>query len=149
MQPATGNNGTFLPVFTAFRYYYVCLLFRTLVWDKNGTTYRGFADIAAALEKLVLLIWTSGETLGQRLLNGYERRANFFGPRFNLDFAILRTTVDVVHDIRHLGRSVRINGIKVVSRSFSRGKQPLKAANASDRNRACLFSQNEQTISAL
>ena len=48
--------GTFLPVFTAFRYYYVCLLFRTLVWDKNGTTYRGFADIAAALEKLVLLI---------------------------------------------------------------------------------------------
>ena len=56
LQPATGNNGTFLPVFTAFRYYYVCLLFRTLVWDKNGTTYRGFADIAAALEKLVLLI---------------------------------------------------------------------------------------------
>ena len=121
------------------------------MWDKNGTTYRGFADIAAALEKLVLLIRTSGETLGQRLLNGYQAcdERLFFGPRFNLDFAILRTTVDVVHDIRHLGRGVRINGIKVVSRSFSRGKQPLKAANASDRNRVCLFSQNEQTISAL
>ena len=77
------------------------------------------------------------------------RRATFFGPRFNLDFAILRTTVDVVHDIRHLGRGVRINGMKVVSGSFSRGKQPLKAASASDRNRVCLFSQNEQTISAL
>ena len=58
--------------------------------------------------------------------------SDFFGPRFNLDwsdemvkfiahFAILRATVDVVPDARHLGRGVRINGIKVVSRSFSKG----------------------------
>lgn len=69
--------------------------------------------------------------------------------KFIAHFAILRTTVHVVHDTRHLGRGVRINWIKVVSRSFSRGKQPLKAADASDRSRVCLFSENEQTISAL
>ena len=39
-----------------------------------------------------------------------------------------------------------IDGIKAMSRGISVGKQMLKFANTSYRDRVCLFSQNESTI---
>ena len=56
-------------------------------------------------------------------------------------------SIDLIHDTRHLCMRLRIDGILAVSRRFSRGKQWIKFANARNRGRVSLFSQNERTIS--
>ena len=49
-----------------------------------------------------------------------------------------------IHDPRTRSR---IDGIKVMARGISEGKQVMKFANTSNRGRVCLFYRNERTIS--
>ena len=50
------------------------------------------------------------------------------------------------HCDSHLCTRFRVDGIKVTSRDTSGGKQNIKFANAINRGRLCLFSQNETAI---
>ena len=54
--------------------------------------------------------------------------------------------IDIIYDTRHLCSPFRIDGTKAMSRGISGGKQVIKFANASNRGRLCLFSQNEMTV---
>ena len=50
------------------------------------------------------------------------------------------------HGDSYLCTRFRVDGIKVISRDISGGKQKIKFANVINRGRLCLFSQNETTI---
>ena len=55
-------------------------------------------------------------------------------------------TKTIIHDTRHLCTRFTIDGIKAISRGTLGGKQKVKFANAINRGRLCLCSQNETTI---
>ena len=47
--------------------------------------------------------------------------------------------IDLIHDARHLCTRLRINGIKLMSRGISGGKQVIKFTNTSNSGRVCSF----------
>ena len=49
-----------------------------------------------------------------------------------------RKTEPRIHDTTHLCRRLRTDGIKIMSHSFSGGKQVIQFANAINRGRVCL-----------
>ena len=51
--------------------------------------------------------------------------------------------IDLIHDTRHLCTRLRTDGIKIMSRGFSGGKQTIKFANARNRGRVCLIQRTE------
>ena len=53
-------------------------------------------------------------------------------------------TIDLIHDTRHLCKRSKIDGIKAMSRGISKGKQVIKFANTSNRDRVCLFYQTRR-----
>ena len=73
---------------------------------------------------------------------------NYCGDNFYLQWKACYT-IDIINDTRHLCTRLGIDGVNVMSRGFSRGKQLIKFANTSNRGRVCLFSQNELTISVI
>ena len=54
--------------------------------------------------------------------------------------------IDLIHDTHNLCTPVEIDGTKAMSRSFSGGKQLIKASNTSSRGWVCLIPQHEKTI---
>ena len=57
--------------------------------------------------------------------------------------------IDLIHDTRHLFPRSRIDGIKIVSRGISGGKQGLKFAYTSNQSQFCSLFQNKNTILVL
>ena len=54
--------------------------------------------------------------------------------------------MDLIHDTLHLCTRFRIDDVKAMSRGISGSKQVLKFADASNRGRVCLSSQNDKAI---
>ena len=54
--------------------------------------------------------------------------------------------IDIIHDTRYLCTRFRIDGIKAMLRRNLGSKQRVKFANARNRGRLCLSSQNETAI---
>ena len=54
--------------------------------------------------------------------------------------------IDLIHNARHLCTRLRSDGIKAMSRGFSRGKQVINVPNTRNRSWVCLFlpTENEQ-----
>ena len=57
--------------------------------------------------------------------------------------------IDLIHDTRHLFPRSKIDGIKIVSRGISGGKQGLKFAYTSNQSQFCSLFQNKNTILVL
>ena len=51
--------------------------------------------------------------------------------------------IDLIRDTRHLCARLRTDGIKIMSRGFSGGKQVIQFADARNRGRVCLFKRTE------
>ena len=57
--------------------------------------------------------------------------------------------IDLIHDTRYLNTRSAIDGIKIVSRGISGGKQGLKFAYTSNHSQFCSFFQNKNTFLVL